>query len=148
MTRSSFLLTVAGIILLAMCGAPAAEVFKWRDADGKLHYSDRAPPDASAETVDIHTAQDKLTAQRLKNMQREAAQLGGPTEADAKAAAARELEKQKRAHCDEARQKLNALLTSTRRQVVDENGQRRFLDEEERQAQMREIEAEIASVCR
>lgn len=34
--------------------APGAEVFKWKDADGHVHFSDR-PPDSAAESVTIRS---------------------------------------------------------------------------------------------
>ena len=120
----------------------------FRDADGKLHFSDKPPVEQSAEKIEVHTAQDKLTAQRLKNMRRQASQLGTPSEAGAAEREAKRREQELAAHCNEARQKMNALLTSTRRQVVNEQGEREFLGEEERQAQIRAVEAQIEKACR
>ena len=135
-------------LLLSGSGVPAAGVYKWRDADGKLHFSDKPPLEQTAEKLEIHTAQDKQTAQRLKNMRRQAEQIGAPSEAEAAKLKEQRCERELAAHCNEARQKLNDLLTSTRRQVVNEQGEREFLGEEERQAQIRATEAEIAKACR
>ncbi|MGE0484817.1 MAG: DUF4124 domain-containing protein [Gammaproteobacteria bacterium] len=126
----------------------AAGVYKWRDADGKLHFSDKPPAEQTAEKLEIHTAQDKQTAQRLKNMRREADKLGTPTEADVAKLEAERQERELAMHCSEARQKLNALLTSTRRQVVNEQGEREFIGEDERQAEIRAVEDQIAKACR
>lgn len=41
------------LLLLAACaGASAAEVYRWTDEDGTVHYSDRPLPDTEPEVVD------------------------------------------------------------------------------------------------
>lgn len=39
------------ICLALLSFATTGEVYKWIDADGKVHYGDRLPQDASAETI-------------------------------------------------------------------------------------------------
>lgn len=41
------------ILLLAYCGFASAEIYKWKDSDGKIHYSDKAAKSVSATTVKI-----------------------------------------------------------------------------------------------
>lgn len=40
-------------VLMVLCGATqvCAEVYQWRDADGKLHFSDKKPASAEAEEI-------------------------------------------------------------------------------------------------
>jgi glutaredoxin len=41
-------------VLLLVCALPAAAgVYKWTDADGRVHYSDSPPPDRKAAQVNI-----------------------------------------------------------------------------------------------
>ena len=40
------------IVLLCVCGVSHAEIYKWVDKNGKVHYS-QTPPDKSAEKMDI-----------------------------------------------------------------------------------------------
>ena len=40
-------------LLLLMASVSAAEVYKWKDADGKTHISDQPPPDQQVERVQI-----------------------------------------------------------------------------------------------
>lgn len=42
-------------LCLCVTAAPAAEVFKWKDADGHIHFGDR-PSDTPAESVTIRSA--------------------------------------------------------------------------------------------
>jgi glutaredoxin len=51
----AFLLAAA----LALCALPcAAQVYKWTDADGRVHFSDKAPPDTAKkqETLKIQAS--------------------------------------------------------------------------------------------
>jgi len=46
---------ILGLILIVMLSPPwetQAEVYKWRDANGKLHFSDSPPNDTEAEKLD------------------------------------------------------------------------------------------------
>ena len=47
------LLTIAFVLSLCPCGVASAEVFKWVDANGKVHFSDRPPSARSAAKVDV-----------------------------------------------------------------------------------------------
>ncbi|MGH8454974.1 MAG: glutaredoxin domain-containing protein [Nevskiales bacterium] len=46
------LLAVAGI---SVCGYASAEIYKWTDKDGRVHYSDRPAGQGSSERVHIET---------------------------------------------------------------------------------------------
>jgi hypothetical protein len=35
---------VFGALLLLACTAATAEIYKWKDADGQMRYSDKPPP--------------------------------------------------------------------------------------------------------
>jgi predicted secreted Zn-dependent protease len=42
---------IAGAILLAIAGDAAAQVFKWTDSEGHVHYGDRPPGEAAAKAI-------------------------------------------------------------------------------------------------
>ncbi|CAN0472450.1 unnamed protein product, partial [Phaeothamnion confervicola] len=48
----------AWLLVASLCAVtatvPAAEVFKWKDADGHVHFGDR-PPDSAAESLTIRS---------------------------------------------------------------------------------------------
>jgi hypothetical protein len=46
-------LRILAIAVLALASAAAADVFKWTDASGKVHYGDRPPEDAKAQKLEI-----------------------------------------------------------------------------------------------
>jgi len=51
---------VRGLALLAAlalsAAAPATDVYRWVDAEGKIHFADSPPPDVSAEKLAIRSA--------------------------------------------------------------------------------------------
>ncbi len=53
--------SVAAVLIAAHLGLPSAEAqgnrYKWRDAEGNLHYSDALPPDANKFGYDVVNAQ-------------------------------------------------------------------------------------------
>jgi hypothetical protein len=38
-------------ILLALAGNVAAQIYSWKDASGRVHYSDQPPADVDSKTV-------------------------------------------------------------------------------------------------
>lgn len=47
-----FLLTVLALLLAAQ--SANAEIFRWTDKDGRVHYSDNPPPDAGAQPTRLY----------------------------------------------------------------------------------------------
>lgn len=142
----------AAIITLVLIAGPvcAGGVYKWKDAEGKTHYSDKAPPNVKAETISIKSsAQDKHTAERLNSFKK----LADDSLAKRDEAKANALDKKREAqeivaHCEKVRKQLVLLETSTRRQRVNEKGEREFIDEELRQKWLADGRAEVAKHCK
>jgi hypothetical protein len=63
----SKLLLLLGLLPLALHGVQAGELYKWTDADGKVHFSDKPPKPsvATAKTVEVKV-QPVTEAQRLE----------------------------------------------------------------------------------
>ena len=149
----------ARLAVLALCAtlavlpAPvssAGGIYKWQDADGKTHFADKPPPDVEAETVPAPSASpaddgdaqlDALTERAEENYERRMEQR-------AEQARAREEAEKIAAHCADTRAKLERLQTSTRRQIINAQGEREFLPEAQRQAWMREAREELEKHCK
>ncbi len=142
------------LVLLAAAAAPlaasAAGIYKWQDANGKTHFSDKPPPGVEAETITPPAAPsaqaagaglDALTERAEKNYEQRMEQR-------AEQARAREEAEKIAAHCADTRAKLERLQTSTRRQIVNAEGEREFLPEEQRQAWIRQAREELEKHCR
>lgn len=140
------------LALLALASSPLAAggVYKWTDADGKVHFSDKAPPDATAEEVATHAGQaDAHTAKRMQRIQRQADRNLKAREKEEQAELKDMQEAEKiAAHCEKARKELKLLETSTRRQFINDQGEREFVGEERRQDWMNAARAELTKHCK
>ena len=125
-SRGAWLLVVA--CGLGPCGE-AAEVFKWTDADGKVHFGDR-PPAQGASSVNVRTApgiagaaeRHGRTRALLESYEREA-------EAAAKTARAQDEQDARRERaCKAAAYERQRLEHAGRIYTWDDNGERRFLE--------------------
>lgn len=136
-------------LLCAGTVVDAATVYKWKDADGKLHFSDKPPPDGTAETTQIGTSRDPYTQERLEQMKAEA-EANSVRREVAKSVAeeqAREAEVLA-AHCRDSRAKLESLENSRRPQFINEQGEREFIDEDKRAQWIKTAQDEIDKHCR
>jgi hypothetical protein len=142
------------LLVSVMAGSAGAEIYKWVDEDGNVHYSQRQPPKESqpqtTEIVDLKTGggsddarkaldkdiqrADKLRTERLKH------------QADQQQAAAEQAERKR--GCDSARARLQSLEESQRIFHIDEQGNRVRVGEEQRQADMAEAREQIAEYCK
>ncbi len=137
--------------------AGAGPVYKWVDEDGNVHYSDQPPPQGhEAEELilesapsgdDVREAQKRLDALQAKYQtsqdQRSAAQEEKRLQ--------RALEQQQRVdrqrRCIWARQNLGPLTTKLPVYSLDEKGDRIYLDDEERAAEIERKRADINKFC-
>lgn len=144
----------ACLMLVAMTALPlatsAAGIYKWQDSDGKTHFSDKPPPDVEAETITPRTAPPAQDAGAELDALTERAEENYERRMEERAEQAREREEAEKiaAHCADTRAKLERLQTSTRRQIINAQGEREFLPEEQRQAWMRQAREELEKHCK
>ncbi|MEQ8659697.1 MAG: DUF4124 domain-containing protein [Gammaproteobacteria bacterium] len=142
---------VTGTLAAAVMPALAAGIYKWKDENGKTHFSDKPPPDVTAETLRKpgSTTDNGAAAGRLEELG-ERAEVGyeARMEKRAEEEKARAEAAKIAAHCKETRAKLENLQNSTRHQVINAAGEREFLREETRQEWMRQAREEIARHCK
>ncbi len=138
-------------LILGMSGAAFAnEIYKWTDTEGNVHYGDRPSGDPSEERVHItykRTNPSAVTARvqaRRENdeIRREAAADEAKSEEDLRAERA-----ERKAKCDDYRAKLETMVTSRTLYREDENGERVYLDETERQEARQRAEELVAEYC-
>lgn len=118
-----------GIALLALCAAlsPALaqqqQVYQWKDAQGRTHYSSTPP------------ANGNYSVRGVRNRQPEAA-------------AAQPEGKSESAECKQARTNLAVLRESVSVQMTGADGQPRTLTDEERASQTRLAETILETNCK
>lgn len=130
--------------LMMSCMVTHAEVYRWTDANGKVHYSDKRPKTAAEDITEKvkQTNVDTSTAehQKLETLFRK------ENEAD------REFKKEQARpnaelliRCKEARDYLNTI--SGRVQFIDKDGKAVTVTEEERKQKVIETQALIKERC-
>lgn len=137
-----------------------SELIKWLDASGQVHYSDvPPPPDANTkilstkatvsksegEPAAANATAGKTIAEReaeMKKMQqakKDAADKAGKAQADAEA---------KKIYCDTLRRNLRAMQEGVRIMEVDADGNRSFVDDEQRQQRIAKTQQDISTNCK
>jgi hypothetical protein len=132
-----------------------AELHKWVDAEGKVHYSDTIPPEVSkAQVVPKVTGKGQAEAPvqyspksyaerdaELRKSKQEKAET-----AEKKAQKEADTETRKR-NCVAAQQNLRALEEGARIFNYDANGERVYLDDAAREQRLNEVRKNISSNC-
>jgi hypothetical protein len=139
-------------IVLAMLAAPAgAEIYKWTDAQGKVHYADQPPSSSPPQPFNPRTAKDAEA--RAEQARRQAADQAARKRMEQdiarEAAAASEAEARRKAeNCQRARGNLETLQRSYKRITkVDAQGQAQILDEAGREEEVQRAVRAIAENC-
>ncbi len=139
-------MTIAG-------GAMANEIYKWTDENGNVHYEDRPSGAASEERLDITYRRTDGSAVQKRVQTRVDAQTSR-REAESVAAAAREeaadnaaADEARKQKCERSRARLESYLQSRRLYRTDENGERVYLDDAQRQEARQKAEEQISEFC-
>lgn len=152
------------LIFLILASANAfAEVNKWVDDQGRVHYSDQAPPpevqakalrsasgsegagSASGVAGTNSPAASKSFAEQEAALKREQqAKQAAAAQAAQKQAAADAL----KANCESAQQNLRSLQSGARIMDTGVNGERYFIDDSQRQQRIDKVQQDIRNLCK
>jgi hypothetical protein len=163
------LLLVTAVLVFAAAQLQAQPQWKWRDAQGKLQYSDRPPPPGTPDK-DILLRPPVQRPTIIVGPPGAAASspapvpASGPSKAERDAAALQKQEQeqlaarqkdderraasQRRDNCDRAQAQLRELQSGTRLVRSNERGERVFLNEAQIAAEAGRARALIDSECR
>ncbi len=149
--KTLFLVSALCLTLTLATGAQAGKFYKWLDEDGVTHYGEN-PPDTETATVinvksgassDQQQAIDRLEAQRKAAADEAKADV--PTEED-------EIERRNREimanNCKIQRSNLGQLKANRRVKTTDENGEVRYLDEQEIAQRIKEVQQYLDENCK
>lgn len=142
---------IALAILLSVAGTPTADaqVYRWVDEDGKVHFSD-TPPNEDAERLPIETRPTDLESVLEKRIERrhhldeldKDRAHEAETESERAAYAARRAES-----CRQARERVASIESARRLSRVDEDGNRIQYDDEQRARALAEARRQVADWC-
>ena len=132
-----------------------AEISKWVDDQGQVHYSDQPPPPGiKQQTLREEGRQDaagsgvsatKTLAEREADLKKE--------KADKQAAADKAAQKQAaedalKANCATAQENLRSLQSGVRIMEINANGERSFIDDTQRQQRIAKAQQDIGNYCK
>lgn len=153
MNRTGRLLRVSiGLLFLCLiAGNALAEMYKWVDAEGNTHYTER-PPVGDIEVITIKPPPKVDTGRALNDLEQQQEKLnelrGGRQKAVEERQRAEEVAAIQKSNCELARDKFDKASGSTRFYGTDKDGNRVRLGEEERQARLAAAQKDIAEFCK
>lgn len=142
---------VTTLLLLPL--AAAAQVYIWKDADGKAHYSDRPPADKAGQVRKLgpqfNPEEETAAARKAAADKRLDAAKRDKTaeEAAAKAAQDKTASAERQKNCERARVNLQGLESGQTRFRLNAAGEREALDGEVRDAELAEARRAVDSFC-
>jgi hypothetical protein len=148
--KSRCLLSVGAILSLLAGDFAVAQAYKWTDENGKVHFSDSPPPDRKAERLTIKPAvpaDPNAKPGRSWESQLEESRMGqlrSQQQKDVEERKARAAENE----CHRARYQLDLLQNSRRVYRVDDQGQRQYVDDKDRPAQIQSAQQAVDKYCR
>jgi hypothetical protein len=148
-TRLSWSAVPVALALLA--GAAGAEgVYKWVDAQGRTHFGGTPPPGQKTEKLNSQTATPEAAPAQGNRSWQEQLDLSNQrrqqTREKEQASARTEQENQER--CLAARRSLDSLQGGGARYRINEQGERDYLDDGQRQAALDSASQRVATYCR
>jgi hypothetical protein len=145
---------------LAFSAGASAQLYKWKDANGRTRYGDTPPPGVDASRLRVPSSApspapspdasdakadkaEKLTPEQAfrKRQQDRAA-------AEEKAAKERADADAKRTNCEAAQTQLRILESGQRVSTVNAAGEKVYLDDDQRAAQMARAQKAVSDWCR
>lgn len=140
------------MLTLALATASAsAEVYKWVE-DGTVHYGNTPPAGQQAESVKTPAGPPKARTENARETLDERIEQDEEwreQEADEQeqARGADQLQEARKQNCDNARKALQQLENSRRLQYINDEGERAFLTEKQRQQRMDEARKLMQKNC-
>jgi hypothetical protein len=145
--------TILLIALGLLFSTPAlAGVYKWTDEEGNVHFGDRPPSQEGAEQVKVPKSAPPSQAPDAKERwetQQRMLEIYKEDREKKKQAKAEEKRKRKEmeARCVIARDQLKSYKDAVLYDL-EEDGKRRYYDEEEKQATIAQLQAQIKKHCK
>lgn len=140
------------VLILPVLGY--GEVYRWVDANGKVHFSDRAPTGQKTETINLPPPKDNQQGEVVSDEERRLRQkkLVKMLEEErlAKEQAKKEAEQQaaeKATYCERLKNRLSYLDRYTHIYEENEDGTRKYMSDEEMDAYRAEYKEKYRREC-
>jgi hypothetical protein len=139
--------------LLVLPLAATAQVYMWKDASGKMHYSDQPPTDRSAASRRVgpsNSASDDVEAVAKSSAEKKEAAAKQAKESGEKAAQAEKERAEdaiRQENCERARQNLAGIESGQIRFRMGAGGEREALDGDVRESELAGARRAVESNC-
>jgi hypothetical protein len=127
--------------------APAAEVYRWTDENGRVVFSETVPPGVEAEKISTRVAPRTADNPSPPPAQRQQESVVREEPANAEARKPPEDPALRAANCQKARGVLNELETRPRVKALDASGEPYFITDEERAERTAAAKKSIEAWC-
>src|ERR1700727_1452468 len=134
--------------LIAWSGLASAVVYKWVDADGKVHYGDRPPDGVHAQVVEMLGTHETHTAAAPPSANATAAAAAKPADAQANTpkVSAEEAAANHDKLCADAQDRYKKLVEGRHLYKVGNDGQRQYMTSDEIDAERISAKQEVDTV--
>lgn len=139
------------VVALALAAVVhGGEIYRWVDDDGKVHFSDKAPPDQQADEISENTRPVNIDeSQHEREKLRRVFAPETPEEQQLKqqqTAVEQRQRQQQQQQCSEARRLLK-MISEERFYAIDADGKERDVSKEEARQKKAELQDFIAKHC-
>jgi hypothetical protein len=142
------------MLLFLQAGLCFGEIYTWRDADGRINYSDTPPATVDAKKVKSSlgsSEDDAAAAARKAAAEKEAGfrkRQTESTDAAAKASTEKQQADERQANCLQAKAQLQGIESGQIRFKIGTTGERVGLDGDVREAELARARKSVESWCR
>jgi hypothetical protein len=145
-------LAIALVLTFAGAAAHAADVYRWVDAQGGIHYTDTWVPGSTLIKVDHHPRASDTPPPSARTVQNKTLAAGAQASADAtKSADERavhaDVAQAQDAQCKQAKDDYTKAISSRRIWNTDKDGQRQYLSEADADAYRLQKRTDMQNVC-
>lgn len=143
-------LRLIAFILMCLPLVATAQIYQYKDAQGRTVFSDTPPPDARATRKNINVAPPSGDSARPleEKMQEFQKRRDAAAEQEAKQAKARAEQEKAAENCSRARNKLAALQSGQRIVRYNAQGEREFIDDGSRERETAEASKAVSEWCK
>jgi hypothetical protein len=138
-------------VLIAWSGMASAVVYKWVDAQGKVHYGDQPPDGVKAEVVEglgSHSSRSTAATQSAPAQNSKTAAPAQSSSSDAtKKAVADDVAATREKQCADAQENYKKLIEGRHLYKTGPDGEREYLTSDEIDAQRLTAKQDVDSIC-
>ncbi|MCP4331094.1 MAG: DUF4124 domain-containing protein [Gammaproteobacteria bacterium] len=134
------------LILVVSTSLHAGTIHKWVDENGNVHYGDTPPISTKSENVKVQSAPNN-PGKALPRLSTEQADDPAGASGDGSADPEEVSDEQAQALCENARNDLNIINTSTNIQLKQVDGSRRYLSADEVEQRRVSSQAQVDRYC-